>query len=463
MAARGSLVALLLALLLAERHGSLAVTGWSGPAATAIPADFKGIGVVPLACAPAERAMQRWELDSGRIRSAANRSMCITAGTNNNSDPQHAGLLFTEPCVEPALCPRQNFSFQPSRWPGHRGQLVVGSDGSCVTMRGCCDDGPLKFQNCDKCNPGQSPPGDCLMDWNATAGGTLTTVQSGLCVDAGGELPRRACMASATTSMPFCNRRLAASARAADLVSRLTLHEKTAGILSMQMSDTTLSDGTDIDHNLRQTAGVIRLGVPPLLYNEAMHGIAALCLANGSCPTIFPEQITQTASFNRSLWREVASALGHEGRALANAGLDANNYWAPDVNPYRDPRYGRGQETGGEDAWLNAQVATEYVLGLQDGPATGEAMLLATAACKHILIYDSQQPNTRNVNASLHDLHDYYLRPWRACATVAHSASMMCSYGSFNGLPDCMHKDYISGLIRDTWNWTGEKPDKTIN
>ena len=82
-------------------------------------------------------------------------------------------------------------------------------------------------------------------------------------------------------------------------------------------------------------------------------------------------------------------------------------------------------------------------------------MLLATAACKHILVYDSQQPSTRDVNASLHDLHDYYLRPWRACATVAHSASMMCSYGSFNGLPDCLHGDYINGLIRAKWNWSG--------
>ena len=221
-----------------------------------------------------------------------------------------------------------------------------------------------------------------------------------------------------------------------------------------RVPDTSTSDGTDIDHNLRQTAGVMRLGVPPMLYNEAMHGISALCLVNGSCPTEFPNQIGQTASFNRTLWKAVASALGHEGRALANAGLDANNYWAPDVNPYRDPRYGRGQETGGEDAWLNEQVATEYVLGLQGGPATADK-LLATAACKHILIYDSQQPSTRDVSASLHDLHDYYLRPWRACATVAHSASMMCSYGSFNGLPDCLHKDYITDLIRDKWNWTG--------
>jgi beta-glucosidase-like glycosyl hydrolase len=136
--------------------------------------------------------------------------------------------------------------------------------------------------------------------------------------------------------MPFCNITLSPATRALDLVGRLTLREKTAGVLSNMMSDQSKSNGTAIDHNLRQTAGIMRLGVPPLLYNEAMHGIAALCLSNGSCPTVFPNQISQTAGWNRSMWRAVASALGHEGRALANAGLDANNFWAPDVNPYRD-------------------------------------------------------------------------------------------------------------------------------
>ena len=85
----------------------------------------------------------------------------------------------------------------------------------------------------------------------------------------------------------------------------------------------------------------------------------------------------------------MGSALGREGRALHNANLDAANFWAPDVNPFRDPRYGRGQETGGEDAFVNAEVAIEYVLGLQDGPATRDE-IQATAACKHILMYDSQ-------------------------------------------------------------------------
>ena len=113
----------------------------------------------------------------------------------------------------------------------------------------------------------------------------------------------------------------------------------------------------------------------------------------------------------------------------------------PDVNPFRDPRYGRGQETGGEDAWVNGQVAIEYVRGLQGGSAADNRWLQATAACKHVPLYDSQTPapQVHDYNVSIQDMYDYYLKPWRACATVAHSSSMMCSYGSFDGKPDCAH------------------------
>ena len=107
--------------------------------------------------------------------------------------------------------------------------------------------------------------------------------------------------------------------------------------------------------------------------------------------------------------------MGADKRLVVCAAYLQCQHWYSHLTDFRARRTG-------EDAWLNEQVATEYVLGLQDGPATGDTMLLATAACKHILIYDSQQPNTRDVNASLHDLHDYYLRPWRACATVGATA-----------------------------------------
>ena len=93
------------------------------------------------------------------------------------------------------------------------------------------------------------------------------------------------------------------------------------------------------------------------------------------------------------------------------------------LNPFRDPRYGRGQETPGEDAWVNSELATQYVLGLQDGPAneTHRAQRLrATAACKHILLYDGQ--SGVEVNVSTRDLHDYYMQPWHSCATIGECA-----------------------------------------
>jgi beta-D-xylosidase 4 len=264
---------------------------------------------------------------------------------------------------------------------------------------------------------------DCELDWVQLRPnlGRLKTVVSELCIDYGSEddteiLPRFACALPATQHLPFCNRSLTAEARAADLTPRLTVQEKASGVLAMLMTHTSYLNGTEVNYNLRQTAGIPRLGIPPMKYNEAMHGIVALCLHNGSCPTSFPMQITQTASFNRSLWRAVATALGTEGRALYNAGLDAANYWAPDVNPFRDPRYGRGQETGGEDAWVNGQVASEYFQGLQGGSAESD-VLLSTATCKHVPVYDVQTPKDTG-NISVRDMHDYYLLPWRACSGV---------------------------------------------
>eukprot|EP01052_Picozoa_sp_SAG31_P041494 SAG31_NODE_6307_length_2073_cov_1.282168_3_plen_324_part_00 len=160
------------------------------PPTPTVPPTFKGIGIVPLSCAPG-RAAQQWALDSGRIRSAANYSLCLTAGPD--SGPAHAGLLYTEPCSTTGLAPGQNFSLKPSPWPRAPGALITNRDGECVTMRGCCDGGPLQLASCATCDPTDasiSPPPDCLMNWNATAG-TFTTVASGLCLDAGMDLPQR--------------------------------------------------------------------------------------------------------------------------------------------------------------------------------------------------------------------------------------------------------------------------------
>ena len=184
--------------------------------------------------------------------------------------------------------------------------------------------------DCDKCDPTApvAPPNDCLFTYNASGLNRLETVASQLCVDGGSQLPTRGCSGKATENMTFCDATASLDDRVEDLVQRLTVSEIASGVLAMVMVPTQEMDGTPINHNLRQTAGVPRLGIPPFTYNEAMHGINALCLANNSCPTMFPNQISQTAAFNRSLWRVVATALGREGRALKNAGLDAANFWA---------------------------------------------------------------------------------------------------------------------------------------
>ena len=376
----------------------------------------------------------------------------------------HEGTVFAINAQPGITATDVSWQLQPSPFaaPDNRGVLLrsVANPSQCASVAGCCDSGPLRLVACSNCKPSgsQKPPSDCLFSYNASTK-QLETELSSLCIDAAPELPLavKACKTHATQALPFCDDALSPDKRAADLVSRLTLEEKASGVLSMLMTPTEYADGRPLHYNLRQTAGVPRLGVPPLLFNEAMHGIVALCLDGKACPTSYPGQLGQTASFNRSLWHSVATALGTEGRALYNAGLDAANYWAPDVNPFRDPRYGRGQETGGEDAWLNGEVAVDYVLGLQGGPANGSTALRATAACKHILLYDTQtpNPNSNDFNVSRRDMADYYMVPWEACAKVAHSASMMCSYGSFDGKPDCAHGDYLNGVIRQQFGWGG--------
>ena len=312
-----------------------------------------------------------------------------------------------------------------------------------------------------------SHPQDCFLT-HSNVTGQLRTVSSQLCVDGGSNLPSKGCTDEQSKSLPFCNVGLSNHARARDLVSRLSVQEMASGVLSM-LNVPPRPQGTATPMQLgRMTAGVARLGAPPILYNEALHGPVAQCLPpskGGRCPTMWPIHILQSASFNHTLWHTIATQIGTEGRALHNSNLNAANFWGPDVNGFRDPRYGRGQETPGEDAWVNAMVAEQYILGLQDGPANGthsSQRLRATAACKHIIVYDGQ--SGVSINVSIRDLNDYYMQPWHGCAAVP-VASMMCSYGALNvssrsGLPstmvpDCADGNLINGVIRKRWNWTG--------
>lgn len=293
-----------------------------------IPAGFVGIGVAPLACAP-ERTMQQWVLDgSGRIMSAANKSLCISAGADMSSSTHPSVLgstggsvLFTVPCVTDVLLPKQNFSLQPTQWPAS--PVCISNDGFCISndefvfnlmnsvgaaagggggrvVRGSARllrPWPDRADALQQMQPNRrkyQPTAGLSDDVECNDGDAAHRYQilyfkmrnlvfqmmifvfkmivaSGLCLDAGKALPLRACSTPATAGMSFCNGKLTPTERATDLVARLTLVEKTGGVLSNYMSDTSTSDGSSIDHNLRQTAGVMRLGIPPMLYNEAMH------------------------------------------------------------------------------------------------------------------------------------------------------------------------------------------------
>jgi beta-glucosidase-like glycosyl hydrolase len=188
------------------------------------------------------------------------------------------------------------------------------------------------------------------------------------------------CASAAANSYPFCNASLSFPARARALVSLLTLDEKIA-----QLSNT--------------AAGAPRLGVPPYeWWSESLHGLAdngpGVNFSSGPVAraTMFPQVILSAASFNRSLWRAVAEAVAVEARAMHNAGQAGLTYWAPNINVFRDPRWGRGQETPGEDPAVIAAYSVEYVKGFQGeyGDAK-EGRMMLSACCKHYVAYDLEK------------------------------------------------------------------------
>jgi hypothetical protein len=188
----------------------------------------------------------------------------------------------------------------------------------------------------------------------------------------------RPCASPAASAYPFCNATLPFPARARALVSLLTLDEKIA-----QLSNT--------------AAGAPRLGVPPFeWWSESLHGVCdngpGVNFSSGPVrsATIFPQVILSAAAFNRSLWRAAARAIAVEARAMHNAGQAGLTFWAPNINVFRDPRWGRGQETPGEDPAVVSAYSVEYVKGFQrDYGEEGRMML--SACCKHYIAYDLEK------------------------------------------------------------------------
>ncbi|MEN3325053.1 glycoside hydrolase family 3 C-terminal domain-containing protein [Mariniflexile soesokkakense] len=226
--------------------------------------------------------------------------------------------------------------------------------------------------------------------------------------------------------------------RVEDLISRLTLEEKIAQMVN-------------------GTPAIERLKIPPYDYwNEALHGIGRSCAA-----TVFPQAIGLGATFDEDLAFRVSSAISDEARAIYNATAEKGYYnqyngltfWTPNINIFRDPRWGRGQETYGEDPYLTSILGSAFVKGLQgDNPN-----YLKTAACaKHFAVHSGPEKVRHEFNAEVNqkDLWETYLPAFKALVDV-NVESVMCAYNSTNGEPCCTNNHLIKDILRDKWQFKG--------
>ena len=226
--------------------------------------------------------------------------------------------------------------------------------------------------------------------------------------------------------------------QAHELVAQMTLDEK-AG-------------------QLRYRAPAIpRLGIPAYnWWNEALHGVARAGTA-----TVFPQAIGMAATFDDSLMETIADTISTEARAKYNmqsAHGDRDIYkgltmWSPNVNIFRDPRWGRGQETYGEDPFLTSRLGVAFVKGLQ-----GKGKTLKAAACaKHFAVHSGPEAIRHHFDArvSKKDLRETYLPAFKALVQEAHVESVMGAYNRVNGEPACGSKVLLKDILRDEWGFEG--------
>ncbi|XP_038686316.1 beta-xylosidase/alpha-L-arabinofuranosidase 2-like isoform X2 [Tripterygium wilfordii] len=245
----------------------------------------------------------------------------------------------------------------------------------------------------------------------------------------------------------FCNKSLGIDARVADLVNRLELKEKVGFLMS-------------------GAKGVSRLGIPKYeWWSEALHGVSNLgpgTQFSGVVPgaTSFPQVILTAASFDTSLFEEIGKVVSTEARAMYNVGLAGLTFWSPNVNIFRDPRWGRGQETAGEDPFLSSKYGSAYVQGLQKTDHPDPNRLKVAACCKHYTAYDLENPRRTdrfhfNAVVTKQDMEDTFQPPFKSCVIDGNVASVMCSYNQVNGKPTCADPDLLDGIIRGKWNLNG--------
>jgi beta-glucosidase len=249
-----------------------------------------------------------------------------------------------------------------------------------------------------------------------------------------------ALVSTAAAQQPkYLDSKLPAAERARDLVGRMTLDEKVS-----QLED--------------YATAIPRLGIPDYqTWNEALHGVARAGYA-----TVFPQAIGMAATWDPAMVKSMGNVISSEARAKYNEAQRQGNhrifygltFWSPNINIFRDPRWGRGQETYGEDPFLTGKLGTAFISGVQ---GADPEHLRAVATSKHFAVHSGPETLRHgfNVDPSPRDLEESYLPAFRTTVTEGHVASVMCAYNSIDEWPACTNKMLLQDHLRNAWGFKG--------
>lgn len=249
----------------------------------------------------------------------------------------------------------------------------------------------------------------------------------------------RLLFAQSAQLFPFQNPNLSVEERVNDLANRLTLQEK-------------------ITQMVFNAPAIERLGIPEYnWWNESLHGVARNGLA-----TVFPQAIGLAATWNKELVHQVGNVISDEARAKYNDGISKNQrglyqgltFWSPNINIFRDPRWGRGQETYGEDPYLTGKIAVNFIKGLQ-GNDPNYFKVVATS--KHYAVHSGPEPDRHSFNAEVseYDLRETYLPAFKMSVQDANVQSIMCAYNSLRGNACCSNEPLLNKILREEWGFNG--------
>lgn len=245
------------------------------------------------------------------------------------------------------------------------------------------------------------------------------------------------CKSGPLSTFAICNQSVSSRQRAADLVSRMTTAEKITQLINTAVA-------------------IPRLGLPKFQWwSDGLHGVgyAPGVFFGGDLPaaTSFPMPINLAATFNMSAVYHMASVTSTEGRAFSNEGRADLVFLSPNINIFRDPRWGRGQETPGEDPYLTSRYVSAFVDGLQRGE--DQRYIKIAANCKHYAAYDLENWNGSSrfrfdARVTDQDLVETHLPAFESCIRDVQGATIMCSYNAVNGIPSCANQFLLQTIAR---------------